>query len=121
MLSCSLFGKKLVCNAYSSLLKAQKETMTIWFVRKLLSITRLGKVLQFFEAGTKRRLTDAEVRDLDFRECKFNVLLRVSSVYVQRGCFGPVASPEAVVVKREDLFPQALDDCCDQLTGLEMG
>ena len=34
---------------------------------------------------------------------------------------GPVATPEAIVVKREDLVPEALDDCCDQLTGLEMG
>ena len=83
--------------------------------------TRQGKVLQIFEAGTKRRLSDAEVRDLDFRECKFNVLLRISSVYVNAGTYGPVATPEAIVVKREDLFPEILDDCCDQLAELQMG
>ena len=59
------------------------------------------------------------MKDLDFRECSLNVLLRVSSVYVNAGTFGPIASPEAIVVKREDIFPDALDDC-DQLTELEM-
>ena len=95
--------------------------MTPFLEQRSRSTTRPGKVLKKIEAGTKRRLSDAEVRDLDFRECKFNVLLRVSSVYVNAGTFGPVATPEAVAVKREDLFPEALDDCCNQLTGLEMG
>ena len=95
--------------------------MSRFSVQKVRSTTRPGNLLQIVEAGTKRRLSDAEVRDLDFRECKFNVLLRISSVYVNAGTYGPVATPEAIVVKREDLFPEALDDCCDQLTGLEMG
>ena len=69
---------------------------------------------------TKRRLSDAEVQDLDFKECKVNVLLRISSVYVNAGTFSPVATPEAIVVKREDIFPDVLDDC-DQMAGLEMG
>ena len=116
------FGKKLGCNTYNSLLKEQKADYEPLLRSKLTIDSETGKSPTiFFEAGTKRRLTDAEVRDLDFRECKFNVLLRISSVYVNAGTYGPVATPEAIVVKREDLFPEALDDCCDQLTGLEMG
>ena len=41
------------------------------------------------------------------------MLLRISSIYVNAGTFGPVATPEAIVVKREDIFPEALDDPCD--------
>ena len=116
------FGKKLGCNSYNSLLKEQKADYEPLLRTKLTIDNETGKSpTKFFEAGTKRRMSDAEVRDLDFRECKFNVLLRISSVYVNGGTFGPVASPEAIVVKREDLFPEALDDDCDQLAGLQMG
>ena len=55
-------------------------------------------------------MSDAEVSAIDWRECSFNVLLRISSIYVNSGTFGPVATPEAIVVKREDIFPEALDD-----------
>ena len=116
------FGKKLGCNAYNSLLKEQKGDYEPLVRSKLTICNETGKSpTKFFEAGTKRRLSDAEVRDLDFRECKINVLLRISSVYVNAGTYGPIATPEALVVKREDLFPEVLDDCCDQPTGLEMG
>ena len=95
--------------------------MSRFSVQKLRSTTRPENLLQIFEAGTKRRLRDAEVRDLDFRECKFNVLLRISSAYVNAGTYGPVATPEAIVVKRLDEFPTALDDEGGQIAGLEMG
>ena len=54
-------------------------------------------------------MSDAEVSQLDWKECSFNVLLRISSVYVNAGTFGPVATPEAIIVKREDLFPEVFD------------
>ena len=53
------------------------------------------------------------------RSAPFNVLLRISSIYVNSGAYGPVATPEAIVVMRLDECPDALDDC-DQITGLEM-
>ena len=66
-------------------------------------------------------MSDAEVRDLDWQECSFNALLRISSIYVNSGTFGPVATLEAIVVKREDIFPEALDDeAVGQFAGLEM-
>ena len=53
-------------------------------------------------------LTDEEVRDLEWKDCSYNVLLRISSLWINGGNFGPIASTEAVVVKREDAFPEGL-------------
>ena len=62
-------------------------------------------------------MTDAEVRDLGWKECSFNVLRRISSIYVNSGTSGRVATSESIVVKREDIFPEALDDPCDDPMG----
>ena len=108
-------GKALHCSNYNSLLKSQKGDYEPLF-RTKITIDETGKSpTKFFEAGTKRRMSNAEVAALDWKECSFNVLLRISSIYVNAGTFGPVATPEAIVVKREDIFPEALDDdpCCD--------
>ena len=59
------------------------------------------------------------MRDLDWKECSFNVLLRISSIYVNSGAFGPVATPEAIVVKRLGIFPDFLDDEGGQIGGRE--
>lgn len=103
-------GKTLHCSNYNSLLKPQKADYEPLF-RTKVTIDETGKSpTKFFWAGTKQRMTDAEVSAIDWRECSFNVLLRISSIYVNSGTFGPVATPEAIVVKREDMFPEALDD-----------
>ena len=116
------FGRRLGCSTYNSLLKEQKADYDPLFRTKVTIDNATGKSpTKFFEAGTKRRLSDAEVKELDFRECSFNILLRIGSVYVNGGSYGPIATPEAVVVKRQDIFPEALEDDCDQLAGLEMG
>ena len=75
----------------------------------LLSISARLATTRFFEAGAKRRLTDEEVRDLDWRDCTFNVLLRISSCWLQGSGFGPVATPEAIVVSQSGGFPDTLD------------
>ncbi len=62
------------------------------------------------------------MRGLDWKECSFNVFLRISSIYsiyVNSGTCGPVATPEAIVVKRKDIFPEALDDPCDDPLGAQ--
>ena len=77
--------------------------------------------VKFFEDGTKRRLSDEEILNLDWKDCTFNVLCRISSVYVNAGTMGPIASPECIVVRREDAFPDVFDeDGCAQLAGAEM-
>ena len=100
---------KLGCKAenYSSLLKQQRDFDAL--LRTKVTISDTGKSgTKFFEHGTKRRLTDEEVATLDWRDCTYNVLLRISSVWLNGGNYGPIASPEAVVVKREDMFPEGL-------------
>ena len=92
-------------------------------VQRSRSTVILGQVLHFWRSGrngTKRCLGYDGVRASDSKYT-FSVLLRVSSVYVNVGAFGPVATPEAIVVKREDVFLEALDEDCDKLVGLEMG
>ena len=53
-------------------------------------------------------MSDAEIAELAFRECQFNMLLRISSIWINAGSYGLSASPEAVMVKRMDEFPEAL-------------
>ena len=114
-------GKTLHCSNYNSLLKPQKADYEPLFRTKVTIDESMKSPTKFFEAGTKRRMTDAEVSAIDWRECSFNVLLRISSIYVNSGTFGPVATPEAIVVKREDIFPEALDgEAVGQFAGLEM-
>ena len=53
-------------------------------------------------------MSDSEIAELDFRECEFNMLLRVSSIWVNAGSFGCTASPEAIMVKKLDELPETL-------------
>ena len=102
-------AQKLGANSYTSLLKPQRGDYDP-LVRTKITIDTTGKSpTKFFEAGTTRRMTDEEVRDLDWRDCTFNVLLRISSCWLQGSGFGPVASPEAIVVSQSGGFPDALD------------
>ena len=61
-----------------------------------------------FEFPSKRRMSDSEIAELDFRECKFNMLLRISSIWINAGSFGCTASPEAIMAKKLNEFPEAL-------------
>ena len=79
-------------------------------VRCKITISETGRSpTEFFEEGTKRRLTDEEISNLDWRDYSFNVLLRISSAWLQGSSFGPIATPEAIVVKAAGGFPEALD------------
>ena len=87
-------------------------------LRCKITISDTGRsTTKFFEEGTKRRLTDEEIRDLDWRDCSFNVLLRISSAWLQGSSFGPIATPEAIVVKAAGGFLEALEfgETSDQL------
>ncbi len=64
----------------------------------------------FFEAGTKRRLTDAEVSELPWRDLEMNILTTISSIWINAGRWGAQATPEAILLKRCDVCPFADDD-----------
>ena len=92
-------------SGYTSLLKAQKEGHAPLF-RQTISITPAGKSpCKFFEAGTKRRLTDEEVAELPWRDLEMNVICKLTSIWVNAGRWGVSATPEAIMVKRCDQCP----------------
>ena len=92
-------------SGYTSLLKQQKEGYAPLF-RQKITITSAGKSpCKFFEAGTKRRLSDEEVAGLPWRDVEMNVMCKITSLWVNAGRWGPSATPEAIMVKRCDECP----------------
>ena len=65
---------------------------------------------KFFEAGTKRRLTDDEVAELPWRDLEMNVKCKVTSLWVNAGRWTASSTPEAIMVKRCDQCPFGDDD-----------
>ena len=101
------YAGKVGCaeSGYTSLLKQQKEGFAPLF-RQKITITPAGKSpCKFFEAGTKRRLTDEEVAELPWRDLEMNVLCKVTSLWVSAGRWGACATPEAIMVTRCDHCP----------------
>ena len=104
------FAKQLGCKEdnYKSLLKESKGDYEPTLRTKMTITPSDQSSTKFFEYPSKRRMSDEEIIELDFRECQFNMLLRISSIWINAGSFGCSASPEAVMVKRMDEFPEAL-------------
>ena len=101
------YAGKVGCaeSGYTSLLKEQKEGYAPLF-RNKITITPAGKSpCKFFEAGTKRRLTDEEVAELPWRDLEMNVICKVTSLWVNAGKWGASSTPEAIMVKRCDQCP----------------
>ena len=101
------YAGKVGCaeSGYTSLLKEQKAGYAPLF-RNNITITPAGKSpCKFFEAGTKRRLTDEEVAELPWRDLEMNVLCKFTSLWVNAGRWGASATPEAFMVKRCDQCP----------------
>ena len=106
------YAGKVGCaeSGYTSLLKEQKEGYAPLF-RNKITITPAGKSpCKFFEAGTKRRLTDEEVAELPWRDLEMNVICKVTSLWVNAGRWGASSTPEAIMVKRCDQCPFGDDD-----------
>ena len=106
------YAGKVGCaeSGYTSLLKQQKEGYAPLF-RPEITITPAGKSpCKFFEAGTKRRLTDEEVVELPWRDLEMNVICKVTSLWVNAGRWGASSTPEAIMVKRCDECPFGDDD-----------
>ena len=79
--------------------------------RQKITITPAGKSpCKFFEAGTKRRLTDEEVAELPWRDLEMNVICKVTSLWVNAGRWGASSTPEAIMVKRCDQCSFGDDD-----------
>ena len=106
------YAGKVGCaeSGYTSLLKQQKEGYAPLF-RQKITITPTGKSpCKFFEAGSKRRLTDDEVAELPWRDLEMNVICKITSLWVNAGRWGASSTPEAIMVKRCDQCPFGDDD-----------
>ena len=106
------YAGKVGCaeSGYTSLLKEQKEGYAPLF-RNKITITPAGtSPCEFFEAGSKRRLTDDEVAELPWRDLEMNVICKVTSLWVNAGRWGASSTPEAIMVKRCDQCPFGDDD-----------
>ena len=85
---------------------AESEVYFAALYRNKITITPAGKSpCKFFEAGTKRRLTDEEVADLPWRDLEVNLMCKVTSLWVNAGKWGASSTPEAIMVKRCDQCP----------------
>ena len=101
------YAGKVGCaeSGYTSLLEQQKEGFAPLF-RNKITITPAGKSpCKFFEAGTKRRLTDEEITQLPWRDLEMNVMCKITSLWVNAGKWGASCTPEAIMVKRCDECP----------------
>ena len=92
---------------YTSLLKEQKEGYAPLF-RTKITITSTGKSGCKFFDEKKRRLSDAEIAELPWRDLEMNILCRLSSIWVNAGRWGVSATPEAIVLRRNDALPEEL-------------
>ena len=97
-------------SGYTSLLKQQKEGYAPLFRNKITILPSGKSPCKFFEAGTKRRLTDDEVAELPWRDLEMNVICKVTSLWVNAGRWGASSTPEAIMVKRCDQCPFGDDD-----------
>ena len=92
-------------SGYTSLLKQQREGHAPLF-RQKITITATGKSpCNFFEARTKRRISDEEITQLPWRDVEMNVMCKITSLWVNAGRWGASATPEAIMVKRYDECP----------------
>ena len=101
------YAGKVGCaeSSYTSLLKQQKEGFAPLFRNKVTILPSGKSPCKFFEAGTKRRLTDEEVAELPWRDLEMNVICKVTSLWVNAGRWGASSTPEAIMVKRCDQCP----------------
>ena len=92
---------------YTSLLKPQKEGFAPLF-RQKITISPAGKSpCKFFDAESRRRLTEEEVAELPWRDLEMDLLVKISSLWVNSGRWGATATPAAIMVRRNDICPFA--------------
>ena len=91
------------CKEYKSLLKQRKDYDALF--RTKLTLTNYGKTnVKIFDVN-KRRLSESEISDIQWRDCTMNVLVNIKGCYVQSGQWGPLAQVEAIMVKQEAACP----------------
>ena len=100
------------CKEYKSLLKPQREGYDPLF-RTKLTMSNAGKTSVKIFDTTKRRLSEAEIADIQWRDCTMNVMVNIKGCYVQSGQWGPLAHVEAIMIRQEAECPFDDGSCSD--------
>ena len=85
-------------------MKGQGGQFAPTFRQKVTISEETGRSSCKFFDEAKRRLSDAEILDLSWRDLEFSCMCRVSSLYVNGPNWGLLCSPEAIKCRQTDTF-----------------
>ena len=95
-------------SGFKPLLKVSKTgTYAPTFRQKITISEETGRSGCKFFDESKRRLSDAEVRDLSWRDLEFSCLSRISSLYLNGPKWGLLCTPEAIEWRQTAACPFA--------------
>ena len=97
------FAGKLTCQAagYKSLAKAQKEGYESLFRQKLTLDDEGHTPVKFYDAS-KKRMTPEQIAAIEWRDVEIDINLGITSVFVNAGNWGCVASPQSILIRSHD-------------------
>ncbi len=96
------FAKQLTCTegGYKSLAKGQKEYEPLF--RLKLTLDDDGKTPVKCFTPDKKRMTPAQISQIDWKDVSLDINLTISSVFVNAGNWGCVATPQSLLVRPQD-------------------
>ena len=98
------FARKLTCQegGYKSLAKPQKEGYEALF-RQKITLDDDGKTPVKFFNEDKKRMSAAQIPAIEWRDVSIDINLSITSVFVNAGNWGCVATPNSILVRSQDV------------------
>ena len=96
------YAKKLTCaeSGYKSLAKQQKDYEALF--RQKITLDDEGHSPCKFFTPDKKRMTPEQVAQIDWRDVSMDINLCISSIFVNAGNWGCVATPQSILVRSQD-------------------
>ena len=88
-------------SGYKSLAKAQREGYDALFRQKITLGDEGATPVKFFDEH-RQRLTPAQIANLEWKDFKMDINLTISSVFVNAGKWGCVATPQSMLVRSNE-------------------
>ena len=94
---------QLTCqpDGYKSLAKPQREGYEALF-RMKLTLDDSGKTPVKIFDEKRKRMTPEQIAQIEWRDVSMDINASVSSVFVNSGSFGCVATPQSILVRAQD-------------------
>ena len=94
---------KLTCQAggYKSLAKPQKEGFEP-LCRQKIAMGDGGHTPVKFYTADKKRMTPEQIACIEWRDVEMDINLSISSVFVNAGNWGAIATPQSILVRSHD-------------------